>query len=111
MKVCISSTERDLNSDVDPRFGRCIYFIIVDTNTQEFKAIANSNISATGGAGIQSAQLVAKEGVEAVITGNMGPNAFQTLFSLKIKVFTGAAGTVKDAIKEFKNGKLQEMLK
>lgn len=108
MKVCITSTGDNLDSTVDPRFGRCGYFIIVDPESLEFKAIPNPNVSATGGAGIQSAQLVAKEGAEAVVTGNVGPNAVQTLTSLGIKVFTGAAGTVKEAIEKYKTGGYKE---
>lgn len=108
MKICITSSGDNLDSTVDPRFGRCGYFIIVDPESLEFKAIPNPNVSATGGAGIQSAQFVAKEGAEAVVTGSVGPNAFQALSSLKIKVFTGAAGTIKEVIQNYKEGKLKE---
>jgi predicted Fe-Mo cluster-binding NifX family protein len=108
MKICITSTGDKLDSAVDPRFGRCANFIIVDTDSLEFKAIVNPNIETTGGAGIQSSQLVAKEGVEAVVTGNVGPNAVQTLSSLGIKIFTGAAGTVKEAIQKYKAGEYKE---
>lgn len=109
MKICITSTGDNLDSTVDPRFGRCGYFIIVDPESLEFKTLANPNVSATGGAGIQSAQLVANEGAEAVITGNVGPNAFQTLSSLNIKVFAGASGTIKEVIQNYKDGKFKEM--
>ncbi len=108
MKICVTSTRDNLDSAVDPRFGRCPYFIIVDPDSLEFKAISNPNAEATGGAGIQSAQLVANEGAEAVVTGNVGPNAFQTLASLGIKVYPGAAGTVKEVIQQFKEGKFKE---
>ena len=109
MKICVTSTGDSLDSAVDPRFGRGAYFVIVDPATWEFKAIANPNIQSSGGAGIQSAQLVGSEGAEAVITGNVGPNASQTLASFKIKVFTGAAGTVKEAVQNYKENKLKEM--
>ena len=108
MKICVTSTGDNLDSAVDPRFGRCAYFVIVDPETLGFKAIANPNISATGGAGIQSAQLAAKEGAEAVITGNVGPNAVQTLSSLGIKIFTGASGTVNEAVQKYKAGEYKE---
>lgn len=108
-KICITSTGDNLDSTVDPRFGRCGYFIIVDPESLEFKAVPNPNVSATGGAGIQSAQLVAKEGAEAVITGNVGPNAFQTLSSLGLKVYAGASGTIKEVIQKYKEGKFKEM--
>lgn len=109
MKLCVTSTGDNLDSAVDPRFGRCAYFIIVDTESLEFKAIANPNIEASGGAGIQSAQLVASEWAQAVATGNVGPNAYQTLSALEVKVLTGVSGTVRQAIADFKAGKLQEM--
>jgi predicted Fe-Mo cluster-binding NifX family protein len=109
MKLCITSTGDNLDSDVDPRFGRCASFIIVDPENLEFKAVPNPSVSAAGGAGIQSAQLVTNEGAEAVITGNVGPNAFQTLSSLGLKVYTGASGKIKEAIQQYKDGKFKEM--
>ena len=108
MKIVISSTGEDLNADVDPRFGRCKYFLFVDTDTMDFEVVSNESAMASGGAGIQAAQTVAKEGVKTIITGNMGPNAFQTLSAAGIKVFTGANGTVKDAVEKYKKGELKE---
>ncbi len=107
MKICVTSENANLNSQVDPRFGRCQYFIIVDTDTFEFEAVGNPNLEATGGAGIQSAQLVASKQAKAVVTGNVGPNAFQTLTAAGIEVFTGAAGTVKEAIEKYKKGEFK----
>jgi predicted Fe-Mo cluster-binding NifX family protein len=108
MRICVTSTGDSLDSNIDPRFGRCGYFIIIDPASLEFKAIANPNLSATGGAGIQSAQLVAKEGAQALVTGNIGPNASQTLSSLGLKIYTGASGTVREVIAQFNEGKFKE---
>jgi len=108
MKICVSSTGKDLNAGVDQRFGRCQYFLIVDTETMQVKTVSNESNLSSGGAGIQAAQIVTKEDVGSVITGNIGPNAFQILQAAGIKVFTGAEGTIKDAIESYKNGKLQE---
>ena len=108
MKIGISSTGKDLNAQVDPRFGRCQYFLIVETDTMNFESISNESTMASGGAGIQAAQTIAKAGVEAMVTGNMGPNAFQTLSAAGIKVFTGATGTISEAVDKYKRGELQE---
>jgi len=108
MKIIVTATEKDLNAPVDPRFGRCQYFITVDSETLEFNALENNQKNAMGGAGVQAAQTVANAKVGAVITGAVGPNAFQTLKAANVKIFTGASGTVKDAVDAFKNGILEE---
>jgi predicted Fe-Mo cluster-binding NifX family protein len=106
MKVCISSTKNDLNASVDPRFGRCQYFLFVDTETMHFEAVGNPAFTAGGGAGIQAAQAVVNKGANVVITGNVGPNAFQALQAGGIKIVTGAQGSVKDVIERFNKGEL-----
>jgi len=107
MKICITSQGDNLDAQIDPRFGRCAYFIIVETESLEFEAIQNPNLDASGGAGIQSAQLVAGKQVKAIITGNVGPNAFQTLQSAGIEMITGVSGRVRDAVEKFKKGELK----
>ncbi|MCK5161179.1 MAG: NifB/NifX family molybdenum-iron cluster-binding protein [Candidatus Aureabacteria bacterium] len=104
MKVCVTSEGNNLDSKVDPRFGRCQYFIIADIETLAFEAVQNPNIDSMGGAGIQSGQLIAGKQVKAVLTGNMGPNAFQTLQAANITVVTGISGSVKEAVEKYKNG-------
>ncbi len=107
MKICVTSEGSSLDSKVDPRFGRCQHFIITDSDTLEFEVVENPNIESMGGAGIQSAQLVASKKVKAVVTGNVGPNAFQTLQAAGIEIFTGASGTVKEAIEKYKKGEFK----
>ena len=75
MKIVISSTGPSLDSEIDPRFGRCSTFLLVDTDTFEKEAISNTSVSSAHGAGIGAAQTVARLGAKAVITGHVGPNA------------------------------------
>jgi len=107
MKIAITATAPNLDADIDPRFGRCQYFVIADPNTMEFDVLENSNAAAGGGAGIAAAQTLTGKGIEAVITGNCGPNAYETLGAAGIEVVTGASGKVKDAIEDYKSGKFK----
>lgn len=107
MKVAISSMGRELDSHVDPRFGRCAYFLIVETDDMSFEAFENENIALGGGAGIQSAQFVASKGAKALITGNCGPNAVRTLSAAGVELSVGQAGTVKEVVERYKNGELR----
>ena len=108
MKICVTAAAGDLNAQIDPRFGRSQYFVIVDADTMAFEALPNEAINAPGGAGIQAAQAMVNKGVDAVISGNMGPNAFQVLSTAGVKIATGAYGTVKEAVELYKSGKLDE---
>ncbi len=97
MKIAVTAQGTDLESQVDPRFGRTKYFVVIDTDSDNFEVVDNAqNLNAAQGAGIQAVRNVAELGVEAVLTGHCGPNAFRTLTAAGIKVFTGASGTVKD---------------
>jgi len=107
MKIAISATGPDLDAQVDPRFGRCRYFVVADLETTQFEALENSGAMGSGGVGISVAQMIAGKGVEAVITGNCGPNAHQALSAAGIKVITGVTGKISDAIEDYKSGKLQ----
>jgi len=107
MKVAVTTSGEDLSGPVEPRFGRCPRFIVVDTETMEFEVIQNTAVSSAHGAGIAAAQLVASRGVKAVLTGNVGPNAYSALSSSGIQMVTGVSGTVGDAVKRFSSGELQ----
>ncbi|MBN2138741.1 MAG: NifB/NifX family molybdenum-iron cluster-binding protein [Sedimentisphaerales bacterium] len=108
MKIAVTSTGETLTCQVDPRFGRAAYFLVGDSEGNEFETIKNENIAVAGGAGISSAKLVADAGAQAVLTGNCGPNAERTLRAANVKLYTGATGTVAEAIELFRSGKLQE---
>jgi predicted Fe-Mo cluster-binding NifX family protein len=104
MKIALSATGPTLDDEIDPRFGRCQQFIIADTENDSFEVLNNSSAAAAGGAGISAAQMIVEKGVEAVLTGNCGPNAHGVLSSAGIKIITGVSGKVRDAIAEYKLG-------
>lgn len=107
MKIAITSTGRTLSDDVDPRFGRAKYIIIVDSETEVFDVIDNTdNSNAFKGAGIQTAGMISQKGAEVLLTGYCGPNAFRTAQAAGIKVVNDVDGTLKDALNNFKQGLL-----
>ncbi|MBW1703484.1 MAG: NifB/NifX family molybdenum-iron cluster-binding protein [Deltaproteobacteria bacterium] len=107
MKIAVTSTGTNLDSEVDPRFGRAPYFIIVDSETFDFEALDNKeNVNALKGAGIQAAGMVSKKGAEVLLTGFCGPNAFKAMSAAKIGVANNANGTVRDAVEAYLDGKL-----
>jgi predicted Fe-Mo cluster-binding NifX family protein len=108
MKICVSASSGSLDANVDSRFGRCPYFVVVDSETLEFTVVSNDSTNAAHGAGIQAAQTAANMGVKVVITGNVGPNAFNVLSATGIKIVTGASGSVRDAVEKYKRGQLKE---
>jgi predicted Fe-Mo cluster-binding NifX family protein len=101
-KICVTAKGPGLEAEIDPNFGRAAYFLIVDLNTLEFKPFENPNAQAGHGAGIQSAQFIAGQGVSAVLTGQVGPNAQQVLGSAGIKVISAAKSSAREAIAELK---------
>ncbi|MBN2412921.1 NifB/NifX family molybdenum-iron cluster-binding protein [candidate division KSB1 bacterium] len=107
MKIAISTTGPTLDDQVEMRFGRCAYFVILDPQTMAFEAVENPNIAAGGGAGIQSAQMMADKDVTVILTGNCGPNAFRTFGAAGIEVITGVSGTVREAVEQYKTGELK----
>lgn len=110
MKLCITSTGMTLESAVDERFGRAPYFLIVNTETKEFHAVGNTALTAGRGAGVVAAQILSDMGVEALLTGIVGPNAFQAMKAARIKVYEGASetDTAAVALDKFKKGMYRE---
>lgn len=108
MKIAVSATGDELDAQLDRRFGRCSFFIIVDPETMEFDTIQNASQGASSGAGVQAAQSLADSEVDSLITGNVGPNAFNALTSAGINIFTGSSGTVREAIDKYNEGELSQ---
>ena len=110
MKVCVTAAASGIDAPMDPRFGRCPFFVVVDLDSMSEISIPNANVNAASGAGIQAAQEVAKQGVSALITGNIGPNAMQTLSAAKIDVYQHQGGiAVRAALEAFQRGKLSKI--
>ncbi len=108
MKIAISSFGKNLDAQIDPRFGRCQYFIFVEPETMEFEACENEGWMASGGAGVQAAQFIVQKGAKALITGNLGPNAASALSASGIKVYLVSGGTIKEVAEAYKSGTLKE---
>lgn len=106
MMIAISATGLTMDDQVDPRLGRAHCFLIVNTDTMEYRALENENINAGGGAGIQTAQMLSEQGVKAVLTGNCGPNAFQVFEAAGIDVIVGVSGVIRTAVEQYKSGTL-----
>jgi predicted Fe-Mo cluster-binding NifX family protein len=107
MKIIVSASNPELSSPVDPRFGRCAYFLFVDSETMQFETVENPNVTSSSGAGIQAAQFVIEKGAKVLLTGSCGPNAFQTLQTGGVDVVVGVTGTVREAVQQYKSGKLK----
>lgn len=109
MKIAVSSQGDTLDAAASPVFGRCTTYLFVETETLLFEAIANPAMSLGGGAGVQAAQFVVNQGAEAVLSGNLGPNAFDVLQAAGVPGFLVPEGTVRQAVEAYKAGQLQPM--
>ena len=107
MKIAVTSTGSELDSEVDPRFGRALFILIVDSKTLAFEVADNKdNVEALKGAGIQAASMISEKGADVLLTGHCGPNAIKALNAADIGVANNASGTVRDAVKAYLAGKL-----
>ncbi len=107
MKICITAQGDNLEAEVDPRFGRCQYFVFYDTESLRSEFLINQNKDGMGGVGIQSGQLIADKGAQVLLTGNVGPNAYMTLQAGKIEIITNVSGKVINVIDQYKRGALK----
>lgn len=109
MFVVVSANGEGLDAPVSPVFGRCPVYVFVDTETMQFTNVPNPAANASGGAGIQAAQLVIDEGAQAVISANVGPNALQVMQAANVPIFAATGGTVREAVEAFKEGTLPSL--
>ena len=110
MRIVVTAMGKDVSSNIDPRFGRAKNFIFIDMETNESTVYDNiQNLNSAQGAGIQSAEMIARLGAEALITGNVGPKAFRALNAAGIKIYLSAGGTVADVISQYKTNQLKEI--
>ncbi len=109
MLIAITSNGKDLDSQMDLRFGRAKGFIIYETDNSSFEYVDNvQNLEAAQGAGIQAAQNVVNKNVDAVISGHCGPKAFKVLSTSGVKIYTAEESKISEIIEKFKNGELKE---
>jgi len=109
MKIAITALGNTMEADFSPRFGRCAYFIIVDTETQAWEALPNPAANASGGAGPQAIQFITNQGVEAVVSGRYGPNAFAALEAAGLQAYIADLGTVGEVFTKFLAGELEQV--
>jgi len=109
MRVVISAQGENLDAPASPVFGRCPAYIFVETETMEFEAVPNPAMNQGGGAGIQAAQFVVERGAQAVLSGNLGPNAYDVLQAAGVPGYLVPEGTVRQVVEAFKAGQLQSM--
>ncbi len=109
MKIAVSSCGIFLDSPIDPRFGRCDYFVIVDTYDMSFEVIDNESNELTQGAGVQSAHFVISKGVQAVITGHIGPNAIRALSAAGVEVVLCQTESIREAIEKYQKGVIKSV--
>ena len=106
MKIIVTASGADLDAAIHPLFGRCPLYIFVDTDSLQFEVVENPALSASGGAGVQAAQFVIQRGAQAVVTGNVGPNAYQVFQSANVPVYLFEGGTVREAVEAVRAGRL-----
>lgn len=107
MKVMVSSTGPDIDSEVSPVFGRAEYYLMVDSEDLTFESFENPSLSQDSGAGIMAARFVLEKGPESLISSNIGPKAFDVLSAGSVKCFTAKGGTVGEAVESFVRGELR----
>ena len=106
MKIVVTATGKNLDAAVDPRFGRAPFFIVYDTETQEYQTVPNPALQSAHGAGVQAAQMMMDRGIRAVLTGRVGPNAHQILTSAHIEIRNCPAVSVEEAVRLYEKGEL-----
>lgn len=104
MRIAVSATDGHLQAEASPTFGRCPQFVFLETETMGYEAVENPGAAARGGAGIQAAEFVVQHGAQAVLTGEVGPNAARVLEAAGVPVYRVAKGTVGEVAKAFRDG-------
>jgi predicted Fe-Mo cluster-binding NifX family protein len=108
MIIAISSTGKGIDSQVDPRFGRCDYFILINDGLESTMVISNTAKNSQSGSGTLASTLISDGGADVILTGNVGPNAYRSLEAAGVEIYTGAAGTIAEAYDDYLNGKLPQ---
>lgn len=108
MRIVVTSSGDELASEISPIFGRSPNYLLIDTETESVERLANPAVGAAGGAGIQAAEYIVRQGAQAVLTGNVGPNAFDVLEAAGVAVYLVGGGTVAEAVSAYQAGQLTQ---
>jgi predicted Fe-Mo cluster-binding NifX family protein len=110
MKIILTAASPNFDADIDPRFGRCAYLLVVDTESMNWEAHSNPGLTASGGAGIKAAQFAADQHAEVALSGDFGPHAYNALQAGGIAMYRyGNCTTVAQAIERFRNNQLEQV--
>jgi predicted Fe-Mo cluster-binding NifX family protein len=112
MNIVITTISPSIDAEIDPRFGRGAYFLVIDSDTLEWQAYPNPAVTASGGAGVQAAQVVVQHGAQAVISGDFGPNAYEALAAAGVQMFvapTGESLTASELLARYQRGELKQV--
>jgi len=110
MTLAVTAQRADMRAELDPRFGRAPFFILIDTESGRFRAHDNRrNLNLVGRAGVIAARDMVRLGVDALITERVGPRTFRALQSANVDVYVGASGRVADAAAQFERGELERI--
>jgi predicted Fe-Mo cluster-binding NifX family protein len=109
MKITITASSRKIDQPFNPRFGRAEYFLLFDSETQQWDSFSNPALNASGGAGPQAVQCITTHKPEVVISGRFGPKAFRALKAAGIQAYIASNGTVKEVLEKFLAGQLERV--
>jgi predicted Fe-Mo cluster-binding NifX family protein len=109
MRIAVSSTGDSLESEASSLFGRCPYYLLVETDSMDFEAVPNPAVNASGGAGVKASQFIVEKNIAAVLTGRVGPNAMKVFRQSGTLLYETQGGTVAEEVQKYLGGELNQL--